>query len=756
VRLSEFHPGAQASLREALLSHITYENWARQARTLSGLGAYAASTVTATTDEGPLRILAGYVTPGLFELLGARPLAGRFLSVEEGRSGADGVAVVSEAFWRRRLGGSADVVGRPLRLNGRTHVIVGVAPTAFAFPSPETELWIPLLMPTAETDPARSTLKVFLALGRLAPGASVEQAQAEGTAVARGAVRPLAAEALFGHGGPVEVRVEGLHARLIAGVRPAPLVLAAAVGLVLCVACLNVANLLLTAGVTRRRELAVRAAVGAGQARLGRLVLTESLVLALAGGVVGVGVGWALTRAVPLLAPHDFPRLDGVALNARALGAAALLSLAVGVLAGLLPAARAARGDLVATLRDGDGHGTASRAGRLRAGLLVVEAALAVVLLVGAGLLAHSFARLYAVDGGFDSRHVLVARVLVEPGGPGGDTRLQAFTDALRERLLAVPGVEAVGAANMTPLASATAIVSFTLAEHAADGRPRMARARAYTITPGYAEALGLRLRQGRLFTREDAARGTRPVLVNDAFVQTYLADGRPVAGRPWSSVAEEGGRASEIVGVVGNVLKDGPGSDPQPEIYRLAGTERPLKGEVHLVVRCDDPRRLAGSLRGLARALEPSAAIDGLEPLSERLAHAVAPQRFATAVLLALALLATLIAAVGLYGALSYDVARRRRELAIRSSLGAAPQQLLRLVMGRGLRLTLAGLVVGLLAAAGLTRLVDSLLFGITPHDALAFASAAVVLGLAAAAASLLPACRAARADPTAALQAD
>ena len=753
VRLSEHHPGANAPVR-TLLSKLTFHAWSDSApRTLDGLAAYRGGTLLETSGREAARIAGVAVSPSLFALVGARPAAGRLLLPEDAAPGAEAVVVLSDSLWRERFGGEASAIGRSLTLDGRPRTIVGVAPAEFYFPSREARLWTPLSVPRGSADPARQSIEVFSALGRLRPGATVAQASAEGTGAARSVTRPPLAETIFGEGGPVEVRAEILLDAITAQVRPALLVLMGGVGCVLLICCANVANLLLSRGVARQRELAVRAAIGASSGRLARQLVTESLLLSGVGGALGLALAAALLRALPTLAPANLPRLADVRMDARVLAFAALASLSAGLLAGLLPALRSARIELLPALRDGVGASAGSRTLRLGGGLMVAEATLAVVLLVGASLLARSFFRLVAVDPGYDAANVLLARAYL-PGTNRAPERTRAFVDAVLERLRATPGVEAAGAGNMAPFVGMTALTQFTLPEPGPGGERVLARAVTYAVTPGYAEALSLRLRQGRLLQSADRASGIRNMLVNEEFARSYLNDARPIVGQRYQGLYGATGVTSEIVGVVGNVLKNGLDAKPQSEIYLLPGQGYSLPSELSIAIRArGDPMKLAPALRAQVAQLEPMAVLD-VATLESRVSASVGQPRFAASLLAALAILALALAAIGLYGVLSYNVSQRRRELGVRAALGASRGDILGLVLRQGLAVTGLGLLLGVALAATLTRMLEGLLFGVTPFDAVSFSAAPAFLFAVAVAACFLPAWRAAAVDPAEALR--
>lgn len=754
VRLSEHHPGGRPAIQAPLVSDLTFRAWREEPRTLEGLAAYGRGAHTISggdAGERTVRLEGAAVSPELFALLGVRPAAGRLIEAADLADGAPPVVVIGDELWRQRFGGDRSAVGETLTLDGTAYTVVGVAPAGFAFPDRDVRLWTPHRH--SVRTPEDGSMSIFGAIGRLRPGVTAEQAAAEGTAAARSRPRPAPAEMLFGQGGPVEVRVEPLTEEMTARVRPALLVLAAGVGFILLICCANVSNLLLARGVARRRELAVRAAVGAGRLRLARQMVTESLVLSAIGGALGLGLAAMLLELLPALAPADFPRLDDVRLDGRTLAFTALAAAAAGLVAGLLPALRSSRPALVPGLRDGVGASAGAPTRRLGAGLLVAEAALATVLLVGAGLLVHSFAALTAVDAGYEPGNVLTARVYL-PGEPTPE-RQTAFAEALRERLAAIPGVEAAGAGSTAPFVRFTMLNRLELAGAGPDGGTVTAQAVTHVVTPGYAEALSLRLLQGRLLADRDRGSAAREVVVNDSFARAYLGGGTPV-GRRFERLWGPDDPPTEIVGVVGDVLRDGLDGEPQPEMYVLPDAFYSMPGEMSLMVRtAREPEALAPLVRELVAEQDPAAAVE-TATLSSRVSASLAQPRFAAAALSAFALLALALAATGLYGVLSYEVSQRRREIGVRSALGAGRGRIVRGVLRQGLAVTAAGLAVGVAGAAGLTRLLESLLFGIEPLDAAAFAAAPLLLLAVAAAACLLPARRAAAVDPCEALRGD
>ncbi len=763
VRLSEEHPGAVSPLSAPMLSNLTYYAWA-QPRTIEQLAAYRYDEFTVSLHDGGARLVGARVTPSLFPLLGQSPAAGRFFVSGEGREGTDKIVVLSDRVWHERFNADPSVIGRVIPIDGEPHQVVGVTRPGFYFPDRDTLLWAPMDVPPPSPDAVagkQGRLSVLRALARLKPGISTAQAEAEGTAAARRTIRPMAATLLFGVGGPPVVHVRGLVEEMTARIRPALLVLAAAVVCVLLIACANVANLFLSRGVARQRELTVRAAIGASRARLTRQLLTESLVLSAIGGALGLALAWALVRLIPAFASSDFPRLDDVAIDVRVVGFTAAAAIVTALISGIAPALRGARVDLAESLHGGDGATAGGfrgrRARRLRDGLLIAESAFAVVLLVAATLLARSFVKLTHVDAGYTPQHVLAAEIYV-PGGdaPARADAMRALVNGILDRTRAIAGVVSAGASNMMPLDQSTQIAGFPAPWSAPGTETRIARSFQYMVTPGYAEALSLRLKRGRLFSSSDTSTGVSAWLVNEEFARNYLPPD-PVGYR-WTTRGDDPAstQVNEIIGVVGNTLKNGNDTAVQAEHYQLPSQALRFSDRFEIAARTTgDPAAVAPAIRNIVRELAPAAALETMT-MSQRVAESVDQPRFAMTVLATFALLALTLASVGLYGVLSYGVSQRRRELGLRAALGASRNAIIRQVIREGLSVTAIGLLVGLAGAAAVTRLMDSVLFGVAPLDPLSFAIAPLLLVPIAVLACALPALRAARADPAQVLRTD
>lgn len=759
VRLSEHHQGATSTLRDPALSNRTFDAWRTTASALEGLAAYSERAYTLTGLGDTDRIRATAVSPELFRLLRVEPAAGDFFGADHALQGSDTVVVLSHQFWQERFSGRADAIGQSITLDGRRYTVLGVTAQGFSFPDRGRALYTPYVFPTVDRTPVteRTQVRVVLAIGRLASQSTLAQAEQEGTTIARSlGSRPISANLLFGEGGPVTVRARSLADEITKPVRPMLLLLAIGVALILLISCANVANLVLARGVARQKEFAIRAALGAGRGRVVRQLLSESIALSLAAGGFGIFIAWAIVRAVPAIAPAGFPRLDDVRLDGAMLVAAVILSFGSGALAALLPALQSAVSNLVPELRDAGGASAGTRINRWHRVLVVTETALAVVLVVGASLLARSLAELLKTDTGYDASNVFMARVTLQ-GSRDVAVRWQQLATSLVERLEVVPGIEKVGASNMAPLGDTNHVVGFRLPSDTPDP-PVIARALGYVVTPGYTDALRIRLIAGRLLSAADVGAGTQPILVNEEFARQYFHGTRPAVGRQYAGILAPN-LVSEVVGVVGNVLKDGLDRRPQPEFYVILGHQGlvTMGRQINLLIRTSgDTAHLSALLRQAVRELDPAAAVHNLSTLVSQRSSSVGQPRFVTVVLLSFAVLSLLLAATGLYGVLSYTTSRRSRELAIRAAMGADRASLFGLVIHDGMRVTAIGLLAGIALAAAGARIMGSLLFNVTPLDPIAFAIVAPILAAVAFAACFVPARRAARVDLSGSLRAE
>ncbi|MCI0408155.1 MAG: ABC transporter permease [Acidobacteria bacterium] len=725
-----------------------FADWREQTKSFEKMAAY--TYVGATLGEGGDAEFVGgaAVSADLFPILSARPRLGRVFTAEEDRPGAARAVILGHGLWERRFHSSPEVLGQTILLDGESCTVVGVMPETFNFPiggSPRS-YWVPLT-----TDPdTRERVELrgnhyLRAVGLLKEGIGPLQAEADLDTIAR-----RLETAYPGTNHLMRARVLPLHEELVGDVRPALLVLLGAVGFVLLIACANIANLLLARASSRQKEIAIRAALGAGWGRIARQLLVESLLLSLAGGALGLLVAiWGVDFVVRL-APGPIPRIGEIGLDVRVLAFTLGVSLLTGILSGLAPALRSARASLDPDLREGrGGEAEGWRRNRVRALLVVSEVALSLVLLAGAGLMLRTFQRLSGVDPGFKPENVLTVSVsLPNASYPNGAQRI-AFVDRLLERVGAVPGVRSAATVFTLPLGGSNRSNSFRIPDRpqAPEGDPD---ANYRTISPGYLVSMGIPLLKGRAFTAQDGATTPAVALVNETFARRFFPGEDPIG--KVIETDEDGTRRREIVGVVGDVRFDSLDSHLEPEYY-VPYPQAP-ETSVTLVVRAaKDPSSLAPTLREQVRALDPSLPLYAVRTMEEYLAASVADRRVIALLLGSFAAVALALAATGLYGVLAYSVSRRTREIGIRVALGARPADVLKLVVAQGMLLTVAGLGIGLAGGLLLTRFLSGLLFGVRPTDPLTFAGVSALLAGVALLACYLPARRAARVDPVTAL---
>jgi putative ABC transport system permease protein len=737
-----------------------YADVRAQSRSFQGLAAHRLDRMALHRDTGEpetINVIQG--TAALFEVLAVPPALGRTFRAGEDQPGQAPVAVLSHGSWQRWFDGDPDVVGRKLRLDGGSYTVVGVMPPRFQFPLDEDpgDIWIPFLQWNNAMMQSRQWrgFQVFRVVGRLAPGVAVGQAQAELDGIAA----RLAQLYPKGNAGKGQVLLRPYDEMVKRG-RPALLLLLGAVAFVLIIACANVANLLLVRATARRREIAVRAALGAGRGRIVRQLLTESLVLALLGGGLGLLVAWWGVQALGALIPDDVPRPHQFTFDGRVLLYTTLAAVATAVLVGLAPALEASRTGLTGALRAGERGTTALGRGGVRSALLIAEVALALVLLVGAGLLVRSFARLAAVDPGFTSQGLLVARIKAPNNRDRG-----AFYRDLLDGLQSLPGAQNAAIAGQVPFSRWFGAWTFTLSDRTAPPVEAPWWTTARNVSWSYADTLKIPLKQGRLFNRTDDQPGPpRIAIINESFARRYWPGGSPLGHhiRAYDSYD------LEIVGVVSNTLGTcgysgcgGPGAgrlerSTEPELMMpMAGN-----GSIwYLALRAGpgiSPASLATPLRQLIRKLEPTVALSEVRTMDAAIDESLGHRRMTMLLLAVFAGLALVLAALGIYGVMSYSVGQRTREIGVRMALGAQAGEVRRMVVGQGLRLCLIGLGLGLLASVALTRVMASQLYGISPTDPATLAVLSAGLLVVAALAALLPARQATRVDPMVALRAD
>jgi predicted permease len=675
------------------------------------------------------RLVVGEVSEDFLEIFGVTPLLGRGIQIEDTREGAALVALLGHGYWQRRFGGTPDVIGRVIRIAGAPATIVGVLPAGFYR---ETAIWQPQQIPASGTNRRGSGTAVE---GRLRPGVTLAQAERELTDLTR-RTAPGPAEAP-----DVRVTLESMYDLETSGSGKTITPLACAVSLILVIACVNVAGLLLARGATREPELAIRAAIGAGRARLVRQLLTESLILASAGGLVGLILAWTSLDALVAIIPMSLPSNSPATVNMKVLGFATILSVVSSVVFGLVPALRMSRAWMGSQLAiAGRRHGSAlsRRGGRL---LIATEVALAVVLLTGAGLMVRSFARLTGVDVGFDPSAVVTMEV--EPLDPAPAV-LEQYYPALLSAVRTMPEVAAAGAVDYLPLRDGSRV---TFAKGSGQTNFNMRQ-----VLPGYFEAIGLPLKRGRFPTESDRTGAERVVLINEEAARLLFPDGSPV-GRFLETVRELPRR---IIGVVGNVRHSGPLRPPRPEVYLLYGQIAPLN-PLRIVFRPRSSAVLSGDrLRQMAQAVGPKVLIGRIRSGTDDLGESVVTPRRRTQLLGLLGGLGMLLTLVGIFSVTAYAVARRTQEIGIRMAFGAGYADVVRTMVRDAAWPVVLGLSAGMAGAFFATRVIASFLFETTPHDPATFAAVAVLMGAAALVAAWVPARRAARVDPVIALRAE
>jgi putative ABC transport system permease protein len=733
-------------------SYQNYVDWREQSHSFQAMEATRAAGLSLTGAGEPELLAARMVTAGLFPLLGVEAREGRTFLSDEDRAGSAPVALLTYGLWQRRFGGSKEIIGKTIHLDSRPYTVVGVLPPGFQLLQP-ADIFVPFVPWAATLPDDRNWHPGIIVVARLKAGVSREQARAEMVGITKRLEQQYP-----DYNTGTSADVVGLQEQMVQNVRPALILLLGAVTLVLLIACVNVANLLLARAAARGREVAIRTALGAGRTRLVRQLLTESILLSLGGGLLGIGFAWGSLGPLLKISAGSIPQVVPIQLDRSVLAFTFGVSLLTGLFFGLVPALRTAKLDLRETLNEGS-RGSTSGPGhhRLRGVLVASEIALAVLLLVGSGLLLRSFSRLQEVPPGFRPDHLLVADIPLSPTAYAKpDLRYELF-DRLLERSKALPGVRSAGAASFLPVSGGGSIMHFNITGHPPKTPHDYVAVGYRTITPNYLETLGVPLLQGRLLTPADNEKSPAVVVINAAMAKTYFPGENPLGKRlQLGATPDKDVPTMEIVGVVGDV-RPGLGVDPQTEMYlpyRQADLVLPVF-QLSLVLRtADDPQFQAPALRSTLAEIDPNQPLVKVRTMEDNMAATVAQPRFRTWLIGIFAAVALVLAAVGVYGVMSYTVTQRTGEIGIRVTLGAQSEDVFTTIVGEGLRLALAGVGVGILAALALTRLLQSFLYGISAYDPLTFLGVAVLLTTVAAAASFFPARRATLVDPMVALR--
>ena len=709
------------------------------------------------TGQGDAERLQGIrISANAMQVLGVEAAAGRVLVPDDDNPNNTRVVVLSYGLWQRRFGGTKEVLGKTLTLNNDSYTIIGVLPSGFVIPNAETEIMVPLRM---DQDPRRNERgSNFLRLvARLKPGVTPAQAEIDLAAITN-RLRELYPNE---NGNIASPRVLKLQDEVVGGYREGLWLILAAVVVVLLIACANLASFQLARAASQHKEMAIRAALGAKRKILMRQVLTESMLLAIIGGGLGLLLSFWAKDLLLALSPADFPRASAVSIDGRVLLFSLLVTLFAGLALGLAPAIQHTRSDLNSDLKEGGRDTLVQTRNRVRSMFIVSEIALSLILLVAAGLLLKSFGRLREVNPGFDANHVLAVRLSLPAARYSNAASVKTFYDKIAPRITALPGVEAVSAASALPLSGLIARTTFTISGRASVSPSETPFAQHRWVGPGYFETMKIPILSGRDITDSDDDRAVGVIIIDQALQRQYFGAADPLGAHILINMGDGNPpREYEVVGIVADVKHMGLTDDPIPTLFgplpQAPKSAVPfVANNLSLVVRTGiDPEALASTVRRELRSVDVDIATAGVRPMHQFLAASVAARRFNMQLLGVFAATALLLAAAGLYAVIAYLVAQRTREIGIRLALGAAPRDILQLMMGQGLKLTLIGMAIGFVGAIAVTRLMRSLLFSVAPNDVMTFGTASVVLIVVALLACFIPARRATKVDPLVALR--
>jgi len=731
-------------VNRASVSPLDFLDYRNQNKTFEQFATSYSMPLPATLTGGgdPERLQASIISGNYLETFGVAPALGRGFTLDNEKPGQDQVTILSHALWQKRFAGDPSIVNKTIILNGRATEVIGVMGEGVSFPQ-AADLWLPMNL---DADPADKTRfsHMLRPVGRLKPGISLVQAQADTDMIAAQLEQQFP-ESNQGW----SLRLVPLREELVGGSRTMVLVLFGAVAFVLLIACANVANLLLVRAAARQKEIALRSALGASRWRIVRQMMTESLLLAIAGGALGAFLATWGVQLLVKLSENSIPPTVQVTIDGTVLGFTLLVSVITGVLFGLAPAFRTADVNLIDALKEGmRGEGQSALRIRTRSTLVILESAIAVVLLIGAGLLIRSLVALQNVNPGFDSQNVLTARVELSRFKYDSPDKAASFFQELETRISSLPGVEAAGMVSELPLSGQSNDMWYTVEGRPPVTRDQMPLADFRRVNQNYIRAMGIPLLRGRNFTEQEVRQSDKVIIVSQQLVQTAFPNEDALGKRLITGFK---GEPYEIVGIAGDLLHQSLGGPPSPAMYF------PMRqsGRMNLVVRTKgDPLSLAGALRNEVRAIDPDQPVSAMRPMAEWVDSSVAQPRYRTTLFGLFAALAMILAATGIYGVMSYSVAQRTHEIGVRMALGARRAHVLKLVVGQGMLITLIGVVIGLAAAFALTRVMASLLFGVTARDPITFGAVAALLITVAFIACFVPARRATKVDPLVALR--
>ncbi|HSE24266.1 MAG TPA: ABC transporter permease, partial [Pyrinomonadaceae bacterium] len=735
--------GVFKSNNKAHASAANFRDWQERNNSFQSLAAYDMQKFNLTGGDRPQAVDAAIISANLLPLLGLQPARGRSFQGEDEQPANNHVAIISDGLWQRRFGADAGAIGKPLLLDGESYIVIGIMPPGFSFPE-KIDLWLPLsFVPEELADRGYNHLIV---VGRLKPGVHLRQAQAEMSALADEQARQYPNENA-GRG----IALITFQENLVGDIRMAVWILSGAVFLVVLIACANIANLLLARATTRQKDIAIRIGLGASRRRLIRSLLIENLLLSLLGGMVGLIFAYGGLQILTTLGPASIPRLSDVTIDGRVLAFTVVVSLMTGIIFGLQPALQSTKIEINEWLKEGQ-RSSSDGAGRKRARnwLVVTEVALALILAVSAGLLIKSFLLLWQVEPGFNPHRVLT--MAISPSPPKYNTRadLAALSLRLVQQLQSTPGVEAVGIVNQLPFSGRSLGLNFTVVGHPAARPEDTASANYRLVSPGYLKAMGIPLKRGRDFNEDDKLESRRVALINETLAKHYFPDEEPI-GKQLNIEGQQSPR--EIVGIIGDVKQIKLDAEGKSEIY-VPFLQFSVPA-MNIVVRTKtDPGSMTSAVLHQISQVDPDQPVFQLKTMDQYLAESMAQRRLSTILLGAFAAVALVLAAVGVYSVMSYLVGQRTHEIGIRMALGAKQLDILKLVVGQGMWLTLLGIAFGVAAALFLTRIMTSLLYGVSAIDPLTFIGISLLLVVVALLACLIPARRAIKVDPIIALR--
>jgi putative ABC transport system permease protein len=740
----------KAATQDTSVSYLNFQDWRDQNQSFESITAFRRDSFNLTGTGEPERLAGRLASASFFSTLGAKLFKGTDFPAAEDRVGGQKVVILGYGFWQRRFGGDEAIVGKQLTLNNQSYTVIGITAPDFRFGS-DTDIYTLIGQSEDQCFTSRGCHPGIYVIGRLKPGVALEQGRAD-------------MDAIMGRLGQQfpdtntdrRIHIESLYDNTVQDVRPALFVLLGAVGFVLLIACANVANLLLARSAVRQKEIAIRTALGASRWRVVRQLLTESVVLGIAGGVLGLMLALWWTDALKTLVPGDIPRFKEVGIDTRVLAFTIIVSVLTGIIFGLIPALQASKPDLNEALKEGDRGSTGSRH-RVRSALVVAEIAIALVLLIGAGLMVKSIWRLQNVPTGFETRNLLTMQLSYS--AKKDDTqRARNFLAELEEKVKAIPGVESAAFSNGLPFLGAPEDSLWVKGRPRAKPQDEMMSVE-YVVSPDYFRTLGLELKRGRLINEQDRVGSPLVAVIDESFAQKYFPNEDPIG-----KYLENGNdmKDVEIVGIVGHVKHYGlDGEVPVDPQYYLALRQIPddlvvpIVKRIGLSVRTSgDPLTVVPAIRQQVLSIDSNQPVFNVRSMEQVIAETIAPRRFAMLLMAIFAVVALLLASVGIYGVMSYSVTQRTHEIGIRMALGASARDVLKMVVGQGMLLVLIGVACGLLGALLVTRVMTSLLFGVSATDPLTFVGISLLLALVAFLACYLPARRATRVDPMTALR--